>query len=281
MARMTAYADSVTAKSVTGGRSPKFWSASSAREGAFFAPACSMAGVMGASSDAPVLQTRYCEPCGIRHPFRFAAAGGGSQVSLETTAMSQDSSVRAPALLPSDAVEIVGDRIIASSLVVAKLFRKRHDHVLRDIDHLDCSPGFRAPNFGETFQNIPCPNNATRRERYFELTKDGFVFLVMGYRGAKAASLKEAYIRRFNEMESRLCQPSLPSAEAIIADKLRFGRFLVHTNPVTGQLVFSEIDPRAFVLPAKEWPSVIRTPDFPRELLPAVLEAVGERMKES
>ena len=29
----------------------------------------------------------------------------------------------------------------------------------------------------------------------------GFVFLVMGYRGKKAATFKEAYIRRFNEME--------------------------------------------------------------------------------
>ena len=35
----------------------------------------------------------------------------------------------------------------------------------------------------------------------FNMTRDGFVFLVMGYRGKKAASFKEAYIKRFNEME--------------------------------------------------------------------------------
>ena len=34
------------------------------------------------------------------------------------------------------------------------------------------------------------------------MTRDGFTFLVMGYRGKKAARFKEAYIRRFNEMES-------------------------------------------------------------------------------
>ena len=33
------------------------------------------------------------------------------------------------------------------------------------------------------------------------MTKDGFTFLVMGYRGKKAARFKEMYIRRFNEME--------------------------------------------------------------------------------
>lgn len=33
------------------------------------------------------------------------------------------------------------------------------------------------------------------------MTRDGFMFLVMGYRGKKAAALKELYIKRFNEME--------------------------------------------------------------------------------
>jgi hypothetical protein len=33
------------------------------------------------------------------------------------------------------------------------------------------------------------------------ITKDGFVFLVMGYRGKKAAELKEKYIEAFNKME--------------------------------------------------------------------------------
>ncbi len=33
------------------------------------------------------------------------------------------------------------------------------------------------------------------------MTRDGFVFLAMGYRGAKATRFKELYIKRFNEME--------------------------------------------------------------------------------
>lgn len=57
-----------------------------------------------------------------------------------------------------------------------------------------------------TFRDIPGPNNTIRQERYFELTKDGFIFLVMGYRGEKAAQFKEAYIERFNAMEAQLRQ---------------------------------------------------------------------------
>ncbi|MEK5277649.1 MULTISPECIES: Rha family transcriptional regulator [Paenibacillus] len=33
------------------------------------------------------------------------------------------------------------------------------------------------------------------------MTKDGFTFLVFGYRGKKASRFKEAYIHRFNQME--------------------------------------------------------------------------------
>lgn len=36
------------------------------------------------------------------------------------------------------------------------------------------------------------------------MTRDGFTFLVMGYRGKKAAAFKEAYIKAFNQMEKEL-----------------------------------------------------------------------------
>ena len=36
------------------------------------------------------------------------------------------------------------------------------------------------------------------------MTRDGFMFLVMGYRGKKAARIKETYIKRFNSMENFL-----------------------------------------------------------------------------
>ena len=38
----------------------------------------------------------------------------------------------------------------------------------------------------------------------YEMTKDGFIFLVMGFTGHKAASIKEAYINAFNRMANQL-----------------------------------------------------------------------------
>ena len=76
------------------------------------------------------------------------------------------------------------------SLAVADAFNKDHRNVIRDIRNLDCSEEFRQLNFEQSSYI-----NA-------HMTRDGFVFLVMGYRGKKAASFKEAYIKRFNEMEA-------------------------------------------------------------------------------
>lgn len=83
------------------------------------------------------------------------------------------------------------------SMTVAEIFGKRHDNVVRDIRSLDCSKEFLLLNFEE---QTYIDNNAHRQVCY-SMTRDGFVFLVMGYRGRKAAAFKEMYIRRFNEME--------------------------------------------------------------------------------
>ena len=85
----------------------------------------------------------------------------------------------------------------ANSLMVAKYFGKHHDKVVRDIENLDCSPEFNTANFGV----IKYTDSRGRKQRAYAMTRDGFMFLVMGYRGKKAAALKELYIKRFNEME--------------------------------------------------------------------------------
>ena len=41
-----------------------------------------------------------------------------------------------------------------------------------------------------------------RRLPYYQMTRDGFTMLVMGYTGQKAMKFKELYIKRFNEMEN-------------------------------------------------------------------------------
>lgn len=90
------------------------------------------------------------------------------------------------------------DTVRVDSRYVAREFGKRHDHVLRDIASLDCSKEFRLPNFGLSSY----VNEQGKKQPCYDMTRDGFMFLVMGYRGKKAAAIKEAYIKRFNEMES-------------------------------------------------------------------------------
>lgn len=101
-----------------------------------------------------------------------------------------------PILNPNYGLYRKDDCAVCDSLQIAEMFEKRHDHVIRDIEKLDCSDEFRAPNFGETYYK----DLQNKRQKKYFITKDGFVFLVMGYRGKRAAEFKEAYIKRFNDM---------------------------------------------------------------------------------
>lgn len=95
-------------------------------------------------------------------------------------------------------------RDVTTSLIVSQVFGKEHKHVLRDIDSLTCSENFRKSNFGLMFINRELPNGGSRQDRYYEMTKDGFSFLVMGYTGAKAGQFKEMFIAEFNKREAML-----------------------------------------------------------------------------
>lgn len=106
-------------------------------------------------------------------------------------------------LIPMDNLGVfcdVKDTARASSLLVARMFEKEHKHVLRDIENLDCSEEFHRSNFGP----ISYGDSYGRNQKAIAMTRDGFTFLVMGYRGKKAAQFKEAYIKRFNEMEKHI-----------------------------------------------------------------------------
>ncbi|SHI09948.1 phage regulatory protein, rha family [Pantoea sesami] len=97
-------------------------------------------------------------------------------------------------------------RLVTTSQAVADYFDKQHKNVLQKIDTLECSPEFTSANFSAHVEN-QLIGVAEREIRYFEITKDGFMFLVMGFTGKKAARLKEAYIAKFNAMESELSRP--------------------------------------------------------------------------
>lgn len=87
-----------------------------------------------------------------------------------------------------------------TSLDIAERFGKLHKNVLRDIENLECSEEFNRLNF-EPVEYLDAKGESRRS---FNITRDGFAFLVMGFTGPEAAAWKERYIKAFNSMESEL-----------------------------------------------------------------------------
>lgn len=120
---------------------------------------------------------------------------------------------------------------VVNSRDVAKVFHKQHKNILRDIDRLksDWSNFTRLksepsktlnPNLSpvdlETLNHVSkmkfddCFIPSTyitkdgRTVRSYDMNRDGFTLLTMGFNGRDALAFKLAYISRFNEMEQEL-----------------------------------------------------------------------------
>lgn len=100
--------------------------------------------------------------------------------------------------------EVRESQVVTTSLRVAEIFSKQHKHVLEAIRNLDCSDGFRGSNFRLTLKDKELHGSVARQDPFYFITRDGFIFLVMGFTGKTAAKYKEAYIYAFNEMEAKL-----------------------------------------------------------------------------
>lgn len=99
-------------------------------------------------------------------------------------------------------VHVSNNRLVTTSLLIAQNFGKKHKHVLESINNLECSQ-----EFGETnFRLSSYISNQNKELPMYEITRDGFVFLCMGFTGAAAAQWKEKYIAAFNAMEQQLSQ---------------------------------------------------------------------------
>lgn len=95
--------------------------------------------------------------------------------------------------------EVVGDQTYTTSLDIAAVFEKRHDNIIAQIKALPQDDfthlNFKASNYKDsTGRTNPCYN----------LTRDAFSLLVMGFTGEKAYKWKILFIKAFNEMEKRL-----------------------------------------------------------------------------
>lgn len=97
-------------------------------------------------------------------------------------------------------VVIVNNQTITTSWEVARYFGKEHKNVLQTIQNLECSEEFTRLNF----QLSEYTDSTGRKLPMYNITRDGFSFLAMGFTGPKAARFKENYILAFNKMEDAL-----------------------------------------------------------------------------
>ena len=93
--------------------------------------------------------------------------------------------------------------LTTSSLGVAKRFGKQHCHVLDTIENLIIEKPIIKNMFIEGVYKVAGNN---KNYKYYELTRDGFSLLVMGFTGKKALEWKLKYIEAFNLMEQKLRQ---------------------------------------------------------------------------
>lgn len=92
----------------------------------------------------------------------------------------------------NEMVTLNGNQVMTTSLKVAEYFGKRHGDILRAIKNLKCSENFKKHNF-EICYEINYSQNG-KPQPFYKMTKDGFMFLVMGFTGKKAALIKESCI---------------------------------------------------------------------------------------
>lgn len=136
-----------------------------------------------------------------------------------------------------------------TSTDVATFFDKRHSHVLRAIEVLlsdlreriqwqdpadvedlwddeDHQPKIGLMVLKDLFEaanvEVSIGSGAVRRDPIYNLSRDGFALLAMGFTGKQALTFKLAYISAFNVMEARLRQPYV----APLAEDLEFARGL-------------------------------------------------------
>ncbi|ECK7727152.1 TPA: Rha family transcriptional regulator [Campylobacter coli] len=100
------------------------------------------------------------------------------------------------------------EQVFCTSLDVAKVFGKEHKNILRDIKNIlndlreigdvQCKSNFELSFKVRKIQGF---KGRERKYPYYNLTRDGFSLLAMGFTGKEALQWKILFIDAFNEME--------------------------------------------------------------------------------
>ncbi|MFJ7174826.1 Rha family phage regulatory protein [Citrobacter freundii] len=171
---------------------------------------------------------------GISTPVRLTTLMVVENLGGELLTLNAEDAIMATTLtLSHPNVTIENGRAVTTSIAIAEFFGKRHERVLDKIRNLDCSSSFNEHNFVSSEYT----DSTGRKHPMYQITKNGFVFLVMGFTGKKAAAFKEAYIAEFDRMEAELHQNNTPFPDKIIPGN---GRTLVIRFDESGNIKYTQ-----------------------------------------
>ena len=97
-------------------------------------------------------------------------------------------------------VEVHGEKLTTTSLLVAEKFKKTHFFVTRKIENLKCSVEFRLANF----TSRDYIDSRGKSQKLYEITEEGFMFIAMSFTGKEAIEWQEKFIGSFQAMRKEL-----------------------------------------------------------------------------
>ena len=115
-------------------------------------------------------------------------------------------------------VQINNGQAVTSTLQVAEYFGKKHQHVMEKVRALlaEIPSDWGVSNFRQSSYF----NLQGKEQPCYEMTKDGFTLLAMGFTGKKAMEFKIDYINAFNQMADFILSDGINlQQQFLIADK--------------------------------------------------------------
>ena len=169
--------------------------------------------------------------------------------------------------IPTITLAVINGKPVTTSRDITIHFDKRHKNVLQSIENLDCSPQFNELNF----QPVEYQDSKGESRKEYKITRDGFMYLVMGFTGKHAALYKEAYIYAFNEMEQKLQslyqtvpQQGKPKINDILHSAISLEKIIVEiTYTRQGDVInINKLEQPSDLTITKEEPTILRIPSW-------------------
>lgn len=137
-------------------------------------------------------------------------------------------------MIDTQIVTIQGDHPTTNTLIIAEHFGKSHKDVLRALRELikDSEDDFNERNFAP----VEYYDSKGEKRPMYEITRDGFMLLSMGFTGTNATKLKIAFIEEFNRMEAALQQPTQRPGQVEEVQARRAREELLKAKPLWAQI---------------------------------------------